>query len=183
MNLDEVTTVKGTPLGWEIRPGAEWSRVRWAEYLQRHPEFRTDRTYPPSDRWLVKGSWPASIEPPPEGSLDEESFAALVSVLARDSPAGQSSQVVVLYAHLPSGDFDQLHVWTGWLGDMESLIGEGRPYSYSPTNFWAADGSWFVWTDYDLQGTKISGSSDLIQALRDHPDLEVTDWAPSEAQR
>jgi hypothetical protein len=31
VNLDEGSTVTGTPLGYVVRPGAPWRRVRWDE--------------------------------------------------------------------------------------------------------------------------------------------------------
>jgi len=43
----------------------------------------------------------------------------------------------------------------------------------SPSNFWPADQSWFVYTDWDLQGTKVSGSAALIAALVEDLRLET----------
>lgn len=79
VNLEEGTTITGTALGFVIRPGHEWLRVSWMDYLDRSPGRGLDCEYPPCHRWFPPGSWPVSIEPPPEGSLDEESLAALVA--------------------------------------------------------------------------------------------------------
>ena len=38
------------------------------------------------------------------------------------------------------------------------------------------DRSWFIWTDYDLEGTKVSGSKPLVEAIKSHPTLETVDW-------
>jgi len=179
VNLDEATTVTGTPLGFVIRPGQPWQRVRWREYLARTPEATGDRTYPPCHRWFPPGSWPVSIEPPSEGSLDEESLHALLQILGAHSPAGPETECAAFYGALPAGDFDSLHVWQGPLEAVPNLIEDnGGPYSSSPTNLWPADRSWFVWTDWDLQGTKVSGSRALIRATRSTDQLETVDWTP-----
>jgi hypothetical protein len=54
----------------------------------------------------------------------------------------------------------------------------GGPYRYSPSNFWPVDHRWFVWTDWDLEGTKVSGDPQLIQALGRDYFLECLDWQP-----
>lgn len=84
MNLDEISTVTGTPLGFVVRPGRPWTRVTWADYLQRFPEFHPARDVPPCYKWFPFRSWPMSIDAPPEGSLDEESLEALLTVLAQN---------------------------------------------------------------------------------------------------
>ncbi len=45
--------------------------------------------------------------------------------------------------------------------------------SGGPNNVWPVDRGWFVWTDHDLCGTRVSGSRELIDALLEDPDLEV----------
>ena len=45
-----------------------------------------------------------------------------------------------------------------------------------PTNLWPADHNWFLWTDYDLQATKVSGDVSLIDALAGSAQLECSDW-------
>ncbi|WP_347661030.1 hypothetical protein [Micromonospora sp. B9E7] len=61
---------------------------------------------------------------------------------------------------------------------MPGLIeGRGGRYWFSPTNLWPEDRSWMVWTDYDLQGSKVSGSKSLIEAVERHPVLETTAWS------
>ena len=44
-----------------------------------------------------------------------------------------------------------------------------------PSNIWAADRSWFVYTDWDLWGTKVSGSAHLIGSLFADNDMEAVE--------
>ena len=177
VNLDHVTTVSGTPLGFVVKPGEPWLRLRWSQYSGRTPDVDADRSVPPCHRWFPHGSWPVAIEPPPEGSLDEESLAAVLDVLSAHSPDGDASGCFVFYASLPAGDFDSVHLWNGRLRDIPTLLSDnGGPYDFSPTNIWPVDRSWFVWTDYDLLGTRVSGSQRLIQALKATTPLEAIEW-------
>ncbi len=120
----------------------------------------------------------SSIVAPPEGSLDAESIEALVAVLAAHSPEGRDTECFAFYASLPAnGDFDRVHLWRGRLGSIPDLVDDqGGPYSFSPTNFWPAGRDWFVLTDYDLQGTKVSADPTLVAALHAEPRLECIDW-------
>ncbi|MFI7597585.1 hypothetical protein [Actinoplanes sp. NPDC049681] len=177
VNLDAFTKVTGTPLGYPVRPGRPWVRVTWAEYLDRFPGFTPCRDVPPCHRWFPPGSWPVAIEPPPEGSLDGESVEALLSVLTAHSTDGPDTDCLAFYGSLPAGDFDGVHLWTGPLKNLRDLIeDQGGPYGYSPTNFWPVEREWFVWTDYDLDATKVSGDQSLVRALRAEPRLECLDW-------
>ncbi|NJC65657.1 hypothetical protein HC028_14285 [Planosporangium flavigriseum] len=180
VNLDEATSVVGTPLGFVIKPGRPWRRVRWGDYLARTPEFHGDRSYPPSDRWFPHASWPVAVEPPPEASLDEESLGALLDTLAAQSPSGDAIRCYAFYAALPASDFDTVHLWQGPLSAVPELIQDnGGPYQCSPTNLWPLDRSWFVWTDWDLQATRVSGTRTLIDAIRATPALETIEWSSS----
>jgi len=178
VNLDATTTVTGTPLGFVVRPGRPWVRVKWAHYLRRFPDFNARRDVPPCHRWFPPGSWPVAVEAPPEGSLDAESLDALIAVLSAHSPEGQNTECLAFYASLPAGgDFDYVHLWRGRLGSIPELIdARGGPYSFSPTNFWPTDRAWFVLTDYDLQATKVSGDPTLMAALHADQRLECLDW-------
>lgn len=182
VNLDEGTTVTGAALGWIVNPGAPWVRVTWSAYLARFPDFVPNRSVPPCFRWFPSGSQPVAIEPPPEGSLDEDSLDALVRLLAGHEQARGAGEVFAFYASLPSGDFDQVHLWRGSVEEIPSLIEEnGGPYGFSPSNIWPVDRSWFAWTDYDLSGTKVSGPVDLVEAIRSDDYLETVEWSPVEA--
>lgn len=181
VNLDEGTTVTGSSLGFVVRPGCEWRRLCWAEYLDRIPDFKPNRAVPPSFRWFPPGSWPVAIEPPPEGSLDQESMEALFSVLVEHDTVRGAGEVFAYWAAIPASDFDARHLWRGDLGEVGSLLDEmGGPYPSSPTNLWASDRTWFVCTDWDLSGTKVSGPESPIEQIKSSPTLETTDWTRSE---
>lgn len=177
IDFDSVGTLTGTELGYVSTPGPAWRRITWHEYLARFPDFTGHRDYPPCHRWLPPGSFPVAIEPPPEGSLDEATLDALTAVLATHSPAGRDTHCFAFYAALPTGDFDTVHLWEGPLRHVRELISaNGGPYGFSPSNLWSADHGWFVWTDYDLQGTKVSGDQSLIDDLVSSAELECIDW-------
>lgn len=106
INLDDVTTSTGTPLGFSTKPGPPWQRLTWSSYLSRFPEFGPNRTYPPCFQWFPAGSWPAAIEPPPEGSLDEDALHALIEVLADAPSLSPEPWCFAFYAALPARDFD-----------------------------------------------------------------------------
>jgi hypothetical protein len=48
-----------------------------------------------------------------------------------------------------------------------------RGTQFTPNNIWPADRSWFIYTDSDLLATRISGSTELIAALRADDDLDT----------
>ena len=181
VNIEASITVTGCALGFVARPGQPWVRLTWAEYLHRFPDFSPSHDFPPCMRWFPPGSWPAAIEPPPEGSLDGESLEALIAILAAHSREGQDTPCFAFYGSLAAGDFDNAHLWRGPLSHIPDLINvNGGPYAFSPTNFWPDEREWFVWTDYDLEATKISGDPALVSALQADPRLECERWRASE---
>lgn len=180
VNLNDMTIATGIPLGFVARPGQEWRRLPWREYLDRFSQEERQEDYPPCYRWFPSGSWSAGVQPPPEGSLDDESLAALIHVLGSVSPEGVGSECYAHYGPYAAGRDAGPHLWKGPLRSIPSLTeASGGPYMGSPSNFWAVDRSWFVWTDWDLQGTKVSGSPQLVAALEGCSALETTAWPRS----
>ncbi|QSB04208.1 hypothetical protein [Natronoglycomyces albus] len=173
-------TVPGGGLGWADHPGPGWKRLRWHQLAERigDPIVRLghDTFYPiPSLRSFpsVKrdGSWPASIQPPTEGSLDWESFRALAAVLCEFS-----GPETVVYAHWCDAiTAEEFTVFEGRLADLEAL--RLLPFSSSPSNIWPADRSWLLYTDWDLWGTKVTGPAELLARLEADDFLE-TAWLP-----
>lgn len=177
INLDDVTTSTGTPLGFSTKPGPPWQRLTWSSYLSRFPEFGPNRTYPPCFQWFPAGSWSAAIEPPSEGSLDEDALHALIEVLAEAPSITPEPWCFAFYAALPASDFDDLHIWQVRINEIPSLLNVyGGDYEFTPTNLWSPDRSWFISTDYDLQATRISARRELVEQVEQHPTLESTTW-------
>jgi hypothetical protein len=177
VNLDGQTTVTGTALGFVVRPGSEWRRLYWRDSAARVGQTVGAREQcPPGSRWFPSGSWPISIDPPPEGSLDETSLDAIIRVLAAHSADGLDTRCVALYGSLAASDFDRRTVLAGPLGSVPNLVQDGSRFRSTPSNIWPMDRSWFVWTDWDLWGTKVSGSQELIAAINAESELETIDW-------
>ena len=176
-NLDETTIVTGGHLGYVARPGAAWQRLGWRQYADRIGwPLNSDQPTPPCHRWFPTASWPVAIMPPPEGSLDEASLTALLTTLATHSDRRNDTQCYAFYASLASGDFDRTTLLAGPLSAIGELVVGDAAFMSTPSNLWPEDRSWFVWTDWDLWATKLSGSRALIAAVQKHPDLETIAW-------
>jgi hypothetical protein len=174
VNLDEVTRSSGVPLGMSTPPGEGWSRLPWKDLGARLGIEFARQLRPPSHGWFPFSSWPAWIQPPCEGSLDSGSATALVEALIRHSPDGPATR-----CHF-------LHVPTSWWGDQPShvvarldsmpLFGNSPEQVFTASNIWPVDRAWFVYNDYDLLATKISGTAALINAIRSDSQLETLEW-------
>jgi hypothetical protein len=170
VNLDERTVSTGIGLGLTKSPGPGWRRLRWSELADRVPSPMESSGVPPCCRWFSYSSWPANIRPPGEGSLDLESLQALIGILIAESTDGSATRCRCYFSPLAGGGLVNQRVFVGALGEIVSLSVEE---SYSPSNLWPEDGSWFVYTDADLSGTKVSGSADLISMLDACSELET----------
>jgi hypothetical protein len=170
--LDSATVI-GSSLGISRRPNPGWRRLRWHDLARRvgvNP-FREDRL--PSYRSFEYASWPVSIRPPAEGALDREQYRRLLSRLAEFSPDGDHTECFVRYA--PCWDSEREHVLVGTIRDARRQYDVPPTRRGAPNNLWPRDRSWFVYTDYDLWGTKVSGSQRLIASLMRDRDLETVD--------
>jgi len=175
VNLDEETTDTGIPLGYVRRPGASWRRLLWRDHLGWGDEEAPSYPMAPCFRWFPDSSFPASVSAPPEGSLDEESLGALLEVLAAHTA---DREVRCLYASLATPSWRRPELWVGPLSQVPSLLEDnGGRYGYTPNNLWPEDRSWFVWTDSDLQGTRVSGARQLVDAVKAAAGLETLDWS------
>lgn len=181
LDLDAMTTDPGIPLGSVGRPGPEWTRLTWADLLAREGRSLEDPfAAPPCFRWFTAPSFPLAIQPPPEGSLDLETFAALIDVIASHEPAGADTECFAFMGCLAvdMDPDDPYHLWKGALGDLPTLLDRrDLDYRFTPTNWWPVDRSWFVMTHADLQSTKISGPCGLVDRIRQDLRLETTEWA------
>lgn len=108
-------------------PGPAGKRLRWRDLSDRTGDpivpldhatilpFPSRHAFPSARR---QGSWPASIKPPTEGSLDWESFCALAAVLR-----AFSGPETVVYAHWCEAITAEAYtVFEGRLADLELLL-------------------------------------------------------------
>ncbi|WP_287901568.1 hypothetical protein [Arthrobacter sp.] len=157
--------------------GYQGHRVLWSEYFGR-TEHELARKYRPGLGWFnARPVAPAMIFPP-EGSMDPVSFTALLKILDQQP----TTECFVYYASLPADDFSKHHLWTGQVKEVWSLV-SGEAYDFTPTNMWASDHSWFTLTNYDLQGTQVCGTENLIEQVRHCQDLETIDIPKSPDRR
>lgn len=148
-------------------------RRRWQEVssVDFDVALRESR-WPPNGRYLLSQNWPGiSVE---EGTFDGESLAALLALLIEVSRP--DAACFAFYGQLPANDYDAPTVLEGPLSAIPDLTRDPRFRGWSPSNWWPADRSWFVWTSYDLEATKVSGPRSLIDSVRAHPALETVEW-------
>jgi hypothetical protein len=175
VNFDDKAVVTGIPLGRTADPGPGWARLRWSDFGGRVNAPMATCGYPPCFKWFPGPSWPANIRPPAEGSLDRGALLALLEVLAAHSKSGLSTRTTCFFVAMATRHWKGPLVFSGPLAEVATLYDDEGVVA-SPSNFWPIDGSWFVLTDWDLLGTKVSGPPRLIDDLHAHPELEVVDF-------
>jgi len=92
LDIEAIGTYTPRPDGLEIDPGPPWRRVTWEEVLLRG-DTNKGRKYPPCFQWFDDQCFPLPIQGASEGSLDYESFEALIRVLSEHSPEGDRRAV------------------------------------------------------------------------------------------
>lgn len=174
----EVGVVTGGGLGRAEHAGPRYQRLRWAELSARCGDPVVPEGKYPSLHCFPSmkkdGSWPVGIRPPTEGSLDRPTWDRLVGLLIAHGPGGPDTRCLAYYSPLTTGhyDFDDLRVRAGRLGDAYALY-DNPEADFSPSNLWAEDRSWIVYTDYDLWATKVCGPRTLVDALLTDPEIEA----------
>jgi len=165
-------TLTGQGLGWSSAPPG-WERLRWSELAMRFDEFELYRpNVPPCHLSFPFESWPVNIQPPTEGSLDVEQFIRLVDRLSEFSAEGATTQCFAYYTPLGAPRFDEVTLFRCDLRELRS-VWDADAFDGSPSNIWPADRSWFVYTDWDLTGTKVSGTDELVSAIEADEELEA----------
>lgn len=163
--------VTGGSIGRAGWPGEGWTRLRWHD-LAKRLGIRLHDSYYPTTQQFPYTSWPLSIEPPTEGSMDRDQFLRLIQHLAEASEHGGATECRCYYSPLTSEDMQTRVVYAGELHELVDLY-ESDDVTGSPTNFWPTDRSWLVYTDWDLCGTRVSGDERLINAIATDRTLEV----------
>jgi hypothetical protein len=174
----------GGGYGYQILPPDLWELRSWAEIYSRFSlERPTDRMPPGFWSFPRMGrDWPETIWLPPEGSMAEEDFTELMTVLDECSDWPHCS--FYFASHFHDGGPGNVPVYDVMIRDLPTLIRNGALQAAktggkgvrTPANIWPPDRSWLVYTDYELWATKVSGSIRLINSLRDNPFLETFDW-------
>lgn len=157
------------------------TRHRWRDLTDRDLVAAAAASdFPPNAMHLLKGcNWPdATIE---EGVFEGESQTALLNLLKAFS--GAQADCFAFFGKVTAHDYDRLTVLEGPLAAITTLRRAELFNEVSPSNWWPTDRSWFVWTDYDLTTTRVSGPRTLIQQVRAHPALETVDWHRADGKR
>ena len=179
VNLDEKAVVTGIGLGRTESPGPGWHRLWWSELAARVAAPLADSGVPPCFRWFPFRSWPIGIRPPGEGSLDRDSFVRLADKLITNSSTANQLASYCYYSPMATieADFDNPYLLQGQLTELSAVYDRADVHG-SPSNIWPENRSWFVYTDWDLFGTLVSGSADLIASIVADPELETVSYPP-----
>ncbi|WP_353952144.1 hypothetical protein V6K52_01495 [Knoellia sp. S7-12] len=146
-------------------------RLTWSELAGRAgglaPAQMDD--FPHPQQWGFDAYSDHFSEPVHEGSLDVESWDGLLGVL--QDAACTECYVFICEMHTDDwaggGEF-----WTGDVSELATWVGRGDD-DCTPINIWAADRSWFVYTDADGLATYVGGSELLIRRLRQDDRIEI----------
>ena len=148
-------------------------RVRWRELADR-----LDVAFTGTERDLrflaasPKRALLDYVDPPPEGSLDGENLQRLVDLLLRHSG---DVPVTAYYCVLAMAHWQGPAVFDGWLSEVPSLYEDAAlRHPATPQNWWPADHSWLVYTDWDLSTTTICAPLTLVEPLLADPVLECS---------
>lgn len=189
------------PNPYPVAPPPEFVRVKWKEVADlksvplRGP-FWNGREVPPCFRWGAFLSWrePQLVLPgaefvyqPVDATIGQVELEALLPLLRA---ATTTEKMEALFAFpdpfedttlgqvVDTDGVTRRRVFSFRLGDLlPSMLRQGLP-EVTPEFWWPEDRAWVVWTDWDLLGSKVFGSRNLIEKLRRHPDLETLDWFP-----
>ena len=156
-------------------PGHGWQRLRWRELAVRLGGILHRHDVPPCFRWFPDEGWPDNLIPPTEGSLDQPTAGRLIAHLAN---AGRSTECIAAYSFLAAGWPEDTNPC--FVGPVDRLLDLCERGLGTPSNFWPMDRSWFVYTDWDLWATKVSGPTTLLAALEADAELETITWPDPE---
>ena len=150
------------PVDYEIETA--WLRYRTPASGPKSAGSTTG--YEPDDE-----GWSDNLVPPTEGSLDQPTARRLVAHLAN---TGRSTECIAAYSFLAGGWPEDTNPC--FAGSVDRLLDLCEIELGTPSNFWAMDRSWFVYTDWDLWATEVNGPPTLIAALEADAELETITW-------
>ncbi|MFN8020506.1 MAG: hypothetical protein U0Q03_03155 [Acidimicrobiales bacterium] len=99
----------------------------------------------------------------------------MVAWLAARSPSGEETACLGYFTPMIGANYERPMMYEFRLGELAALA-ESIHIAATPSNWWPIDRSWFVYTDYDLWGTKFSGDVSMVASLADVADLETIIW-------
>lgn len=189
------------PNPYPVAPPPEFVRVRWKEVadikgVPLRGAIWDGLEVPPCFRWDAFLSWREAslvlpgaefVYQPVDATIGQAELEALLPLLR----AATTTDRIEGMFHA-EGSFEDFTL--GWVLDIDSEV-HRRVFSFklgdllptmlrpglpdvTPEFWWPEDRAWVVWTDYDLLGSKVFGSKELIEELRRHPDVETLDWFP-----
>jgi hypothetical protein len=145
-------------------------RLRWDDVLARAGRRFADWPLTPSYLVFEGVEGADDLDGPGDAEPDATTLARLVAHLAHHSADGLATWCGA--AQAPVSTDGTLVAWRGRLGDAPAHR-EARPADVFPATWWAADGSWHVLADWDLNATEVFGSRALIADLLADPELEA----------
>ena len=181
--LDEIlaeATAVGRGAGWADPPPPGSCRLHWRELGERigHDPFVSE--WPPSSRSWPYASWPIAIQPPTEGSLGPDEYAALLELLADHSPQGPGTICMAFWGEATAYDTpddssaEHVALYETTLEELADSYGSDVARA-SPSNIWPLDRTWIIATDWDLWATKLSAPPALVHAAHTSDTLETVE--------
>ena len=101
---------------------------------------------------------------PTEGLLDVDSWLRLTELLASHSIDGARTECLAYFTPWTSRNQLVRFLLRGRLENAADLIDQPDRVG-SLQSLWPTDRSWFVFTDYDLWASRVSGTTELINDL------------------
>jgi hypothetical protein len=166
------STVSSSATGRPGWPGPGWKRLPWRELGKRLDVDPFAGDFALGYQTFPYRSWPVNIQPPTEGTLDREQYERLIEHLVSVTAEAGNARCVAFYGASAAQEFDERVIYTGAMKELVDLFETGGLIG-SPSNFWPDERSWFVYTDWDLWATKVSGTADLINRLVADTELET----------
>jgi hypothetical protein len=169
------------PPGWPRAPGAEYRRLRWRDYADRYGVPMVRLGYEPAGAGALPGPHAEAMfhyfDGPDEGSLDVETWFALLDVLLAHTPGGPNTTCYAFYTSWVDPELPS--VLCGPLGHAAELVDHAER-DKSPQNLWPDELEWLVYTDHDGVATRVSGTCELIENLKATPTFETYTSAASD---
>ncbi|AJT40915.1 hypothetical protein UM93_04205 [Psychromicrobium lacuslunae] len=119
-----------------------------------------------------------------EDTLDEYDLTALLEIALEHTEAKRAwgtFSFADIHTYMGADSNSQYGPQMGFSFELEQLLPDmltpAENYC-TPEFWWPEDRSWLVWTDRDLNGTKVFGSAAMIAKIRASEVLETIDWHP-----